>query len=495
MILLLILLLILIPCGVFLYFKHWKMSLSFFLFFSGLVLMIVSNSMYYLHRGMYTYSWFNTNHMFTRWILNMHFSFSTIKYVSLAGQICTLYSLPLMCFSTIKKGQYHILFILLSVIYFVINLPDVAYFLALAPHTHNSHSLLSNDNLYRFLVVVKFSIVTFFFLYPYLLGIITYLSKKFLIVRRNIMVLMGIVLLMESLLLILAITGQIDSFFHLSLDIFYIENASTEGISDHLLLFILFVFLSSFLVVAAKSKLFETHTGNISEKLFGKTKNLDFIMRMILHSYKNMFLSVKQLSSFALSSNEPHSPQIDEILNSINTLSGNALYQISHQINMLVSPDMVYKKVDLKSIVNQVTSKTEVPENVVIKTNYPPSGVSLYTDELYLSEILNNLINNSLDAIKSKANGKIEVTIDSEDSWVMLEVADNGCGIQPKLIRHIFKPLFSSKHSKTNWGIGLYYVSNIVKAHKGHIFINSKIDEYTKFIIYLPQYQANRKES
>ena len=84
-------------------------------------------------------------------------------------------------------------------------------------------------------------------------------------------------------------------------------------------------------------------------------------------------------------------------------------------------------------------------------------------------------------------NPRISVTVYSEGNWFLFEVYDNGAGIDKKIQRRIFKPLVSGKSGSKNWGIGLYYVSKIVSAHKGYIFLESKPGQYTKFQIYLPK--------
>ena len=88
-------------------------------------------------------------------------------------------------------------------------------------------------------------------------------------------------------------------------------------------------------------------------------------MRMILHSYKNMFLSVKQFSDFALKSIDPHGGQVDEMLEAINNLSGNALYQIVHQLEMLGTPNIVYKVSNINNIIYDTLKKHPSPKTLI----------------------------------------------------------------------------------------------------------------------------------
>ena len=49
----------------------------------------------------------------------------------------------------------------------------------------------------------------------------------------------------------------------------------------------------------------------------------------------------------------------------------------------------------------------------------------------------------------------------------MIEVSDNGLGMSKSQIKKIFDPFYSSKNSNYNWGMGLYYVREVVKSHLG----------------------------
>ena len=71
----------------------------------------------------------------------------------------------------------------------------------------------------------------------------------------------------------------------------------------------------------------------------------------------------------------------------------------------------------------------------------------------------------------------------------MIEVRDNGRGMTKSQLKKIFEPFYSSKNSNSNWGMGLYYVREIVKSHLGTLRIESKDGEGSSFYILLPKYQ------
>lgn len=84
--------------------------------------------------------------------------------------------------------------------------------------------------------------------------------------------------------------------------------------------------------------------------------------------------------------------------------------------------------------------------------------------------VIENLLKNALDAIEGK--GKIDVTLKDEESYVTIDVSDNGKGISKQNIAKVFKPGFTTK--KRGWGLGLTLTKRIVEQyHLGKIFVKS----------------------
>lgn len=79
-------------------------------------------------------------------------------------------------------------------------------------------------------------------------------------------------------------------------------------------------------------------------------------------------------------------------------------------------------------------------------------------------------------------NGKLAPL--EKGPYVKISIEDQGIGIQPKHISHIFDPFFSIKDK--GCGLGLAIAYSIVKKHNGHIAVNSKVGKGTIFEIYLP---------
>lgn len=88
-------------------------------------------------------------------------------------------------------------------------------------------------------------------------------------------------------------------------------------------------------------------------------------------------------------------------------------------------------------------------------------------------------------------NGEVFIkTSNPDDEHVMIEIMDNGPGIAPEDIPHIFEPFFSTKQKANGKGLGLSIVHGIVQNHKGKITVRSIRDKETVFSITLPLLKA-----
>ncbi|MBI9067666.1 MAG: HAMP domain-containing protein [Salinivirgaceae bacterium] len=84
-------------------------------------------------------------------------------------------------------------------------------------------------------------------------------------------------------------------------------------------------------------------------------------------------------------------------------------------------------------------------------------------------------------------NGEVVMkTTNPDDDHIKLEISDNGVGIDPDDIPHIFEPFFSAKQKVNGVGLGLAIVHGIVQNHKGKIEVDSEIGKHTTISIILP---------
>jgi signal transduction histidine kinase len=105
-------------------------------------------------------------------------------------------------------------------------------------------------------------------------------------------------------------------------------------------------------------------------------------------------------------------------------------------------------------------------------------------DQYQLQQVLINLLLNSRDA--TPPGGTIKLSARQEDSFICLEVMDNGSGIAEGAMKHIFDPFFTTKQPGKGTGLGLAISARIIEGFGGHIKAVSAVDKGSCFSIRLP---------
>jgi len=102
-------------------------------------------------------------------------------------------------------------------------------------------------------------------------------------------------------------------------------------------------------------------------------------------------------------------------------------------------------------------------------------------DPHHLQQVLQNIIQNAEQAIVGKSNGFISLRLTMEEGKAIIEIEDNGTGIDPSLIDTIFEPKFSTNSSQT--GLGLAICRRIVEFYSGHLSFTTEKGKGTCFKI------------
>lgn len=116
----------------------------------------------------------------------------------------------------------------------------------------------------------------------------------------------------------------------------------------------------------------------------------------------------------------------------------------------------------------------------------------IYADRLHLREVINNLLDNAIEATQENGNINIYYTYNSKKHLHEIVVEDDGCGIPYEQLSTIFTPYVSTKSSGTHYGLGLFYCKNVIEKHKGKLLVDSRIHEGTRFTIFLPQHRKEK---
>jgi PAS domain S-box-containing protein len=121
------------------------------------------------------------------------------------------------------------------------------------------------------------------------------------------------------------------------------------------------------------------------------------------------------------------------------------------------------------------------------EVDIPEDLPEIVIDTDSFEQIMINLLINAAHAA-DKPDSMLRVTAKNGDSWqkkLILEVTDNGCGMDEKTSGRIFDPFFTTKHDGTGTGLGLYVSRNLMEEMGGKIEVDSELGKGTVFRLYL----------
>ena len=129
---------------------------------------------------------------------------------------------------------------------------------------------------------------------------------------------------------------------------------------------------------------------------------------------------------------------------------------------------------------NKLKNKAEVHKEFM--ENMPK--IEAYGGQL--NQVFMNILDNAVGAIQDKGDIWIRINEDNKKEHLIIEVEDNGVGMDDETARKIFNPFFTTKPVGKGTGLGLSITYKIIKNHQGDIRVESQPNMGTKFIITLP---------
>ncbi len=136
---------------------------------------------------------------------------------------------------------------------------------------------------------------------------------------------------------------------------------------------------------------------------------------------------------------------------------------------------------DVSSVLRPLVGKTN--HEIRVKSN---ADVSVLAADLQLRQVLVNLVLNAVQAGGGE-KGVVTIHTSARNDDVIIDVEDDGPGVPPDIVEHIFKPFFSTKPTGVGTGLGLPTSRRIVEAHGGTLDLILSSESRTVFRIVLPR--------
>lgn len=164
----------------------------------------------------------------------------------------------------------------------------------------------------------------------------------------------------------------------------------------------------------------------------------------------------------------------------------------SEEIHLVEQENEILELVEgvLQGLEPQLTGK-----GIVVERHFTCRAFVL-CDPRHLNEAISNLIANSIEAMESN-RGLLHIYVGREKRRLIIDITDNGKGIDPANQSQIFDPFFTTKkHSNQNYGLGLSYSYHVLQRHGGMLsLLESRIGQRTTFRLHIPKQRVVKWES
>ena len=224
----------------------------------------------------------------------------------------------------------------------------------------------------------------------------------------------------------------------------------------------------------------------------------------VAHDFNNLLTAIIGFSDLLLQRHTQGDPSFSDIMqikNNANRAAGLVGRLLTFSRKQPLKPkllDMADEFSDLSSLL-----KRSIGAKVELKTDFPADLGYVKVDPQQLMQVFLNLAVNARDAMPN--GGVLSITCHTEvvdkaktlgadiiipGEYIVIDVADTGCGIPKENLNRIFDPFFSTKEgiAGSGTGLGLSTVYGIITQTDGYIYVTSSPNVGTTFTIYLPRF-------
>lgn len=215
---------------------------------------------------------------------------------------------------------------------------------------------------------------------------------------------------------------------------------------------------------------------NIKETLDHKEKlvNMGQLSAGIAHELNNPLGVILMYANIVLE-DEQCPDSIKKDLEVILTHANRCKKIVSSLLNFSRQNKADKTSTDIAELIKNCVDSISIPEKIKVEINEPKHGLVVDIDKDQITQVIVNLLNNSIDAMEEKGS-KLEIVVGEDESDVYFIIKDDGSGIPEKYRKQVFDPFFTTKQMGKGTGLGLSVSYGIIKMHSGTIDVNSNTD-------------------
>lgn len=229
-----------------------------------------------------------------------------------------------------------------------------------------------------------------------------------------------------------------------------------------------------------------------------KLESIGLLSAGIAHDLNNILGPILAYADFLRKSTPAGGAQLEDI-NEITKAAARAADLVRQLLAFSRRQKLEPKVLNINSIIGGLEGllRRVMGEQVKVVYSLDPAVGPVKVDPGQMEQVIMNLALNARDAmgrggtltvstgVKKELDGKVPSL-----GFLVLRVADTGCGMEPEVVKHIFEPFFTTKSTGRGMGLGLSAVYGILKQSGGEIRVESRPGEGSVFSVYLPMTDA-----
>jgi PAS domain S-box-containing protein len=245
-----------------------------------------------------------------------------------------------------------------------------------------------------------------------------------------------------------------------------------------------------------------------------KMESIGSLAGGIAHDFNNLLFPIIGLSEMMLLDMAPGTPEYENLQEILR--AGRRGKELVRQILAFSRRNEsrrmpVRFEVILKEVIK--LCRATIPSDIAITRDIQPNCGMVLADPTQLHQVAMNLITNAYHAVTTPG-GKIHVKLEQVDAipldiepltssveaepdpgpYILFSVSDNGCGMEPGIIKKIFDPYFTTKEPGRGTGLGLSVVLGIVRQCRGEVTVHTELGQGSTFQVYLPVMKEDARE-
>lgn len=245
------------------------------------------------------------------------------------------------------------------------------------------------------------------------------------------------------------------------------------------------------LIDITKSKQFEIDLNNSLKLVTEQNKRLLNFSHIVSHNLRSHTSNIQSLISLIeMSEDETERNELIGLLKSVSETLNKTMDNLNEVVSIQTDINIVIEKLNLEKYINKTL---EVLHNQIIKNNTSinnavSSEIFVHFNPAYLESVLLNFISNAIRYRHPQRDPIIDLNAYTEGDYTVLEIKDNGIGIDlkknGKKLFGLYKTFTKNPESR---GIGLFISKNQIDTMKGKVEVESVLNEGTTFKIYFKE--------